>query len=103
MRLGKLACLAALLALTSVARADTAGPAAAPSLGKIEFLRDSAPILDRGGCSCAGCHGKFGGRGGLQVSLLTLSPEDDYEPIVYGGRGRRVNFVAPEKSLLLLK
>lgn len=71
--------------------------------GPIEFLRDVAPILDRSSCSTAQCHGKFGGRGGLQISLLTLSPEDDYEPIVFGARGRRINFAAPEKSLFLLK
>jgi hypothetical protein len=34
---------------------------------------------------------------------LTLSPPDDWDPIVRGARGRRVNFVEPEKSLLLLK
>ncbi|GAB4458732.1 MAG: DUF1549 and DUF1553 domain-containing protein [Armatimonadaceae bacterium] len=68
-----------------------------------QFLKDIAPILDKQGCSTAGCHGKFGGRGGFQLSLLTLSPEDDYEPIVRGARGRRVNFIEPEKSLLLLK
>jgi hypothetical protein len=70
---------------------------------RVEFLRDVAPILDRGGCSGSQCHGKFGGRGGFQISLLTLSPEDDYEPILYGARGRRINFTVPEKSLLLLK
>ena len=70
---------------------------------KVEFLRDISPIIDRGGCSGAQCHGKFGGRAGFQVSLLTLSPEDDYEPIVLGGRGRRINFNEPEKSLFLLK
>jgi hypothetical protein len=69
----------------------------------IEFLRDIAPLLDRSGCSTAECHGKFGGRGGFQVSLLTLTPEDDYEPIVYGARGRRINFAKPEKSLFLQK
>ena len=70
---------------------------------KVEFLRDIAPILDKTGCSTAQCHGKFGGRGGFQLSLLTLAPEDDYEPIVYGGRGRRINFAEPGKSLLLRK
>ncbi len=70
---------------------------------RIEFLRDIAPILDRTGCSTAECHGKFGGRGGLQFSLLTLSPEDDYDPIVYGSRGRRVDFSNPANSLFLLK
>jgi hypothetical protein len=67
------------------------------------FLRDIAPILDKKGCSVAACHGKFGGRGGFQVSLLTLSPQDDYDPIVRGARGRRVNLMDPDKSLLLLK
>ncbi|MEP6756010.1 MAG: hypothetical protein ABJA67_10960, partial [Chthonomonadales bacterium] len=70
---------------------------------KPEFLRDVAPILDRSGCSTADCHGKFGGRGGFQVSLLTLSPEDDFAPIVYGARGRRINFAVPEQSLFLKK
>ena len=68
-----------------------------------QFLRDVAPILDKKGCSVAACHGKFGGRGGLQLSLLTLTPSDDFEPIVRGGRGRRVNLLEPEKSLLLMK
>lgn len=62
-----------------------------------------APILDRAGCSVAACHGKFGGRGALALSLLTLSPEDDYEPLVLGARGRRVNLQEPERSLLLQK
>ncbi len=70
---------------------------------KVEFLRDIAPILARSGCSGAQCHGKFGGRGGFEVSLLTLSPEDDYAPLVYGDRGRRINFADPARSLLLLK
>jgi len=108
MGIGKIAVLTALLAAAAVtANAEKPGSSVKPSSslgsGRVEFLRDIAPILDRGGCSGAGCHGKFGGRGGLQVSLLTLAPEDDYEPLVYGARGRRVNFVAPEKSLLLLK
>src|SRR4051812_19528550 len=68
-----------------------------------QFLRDIAPILDKQGCSIAACHGKFGGRGDFQVSLLTLAPEDDYNPIVYGARGRRVNLQEPEQSLILLK
>ena len=47
------------------------------------FLKDIAPILDKNGCSAGLCHGKFGGQGGLNVSLLTLNPESDYEPIVH--------------------
>nr|WP_309686252.1 DUF1549 domain-containing protein [Armatimonas sp.] len=95
-----------LLALTALASGIAAiGPRAqantkAPAP---QFLRDVAPILDKKGCSVAACHGKFGGRGGLQLSLLTLTPADDFAPLVHGGRGRRVNLMEPEKSLLLMK
>src|SRR5262249_44603876 len=82
---------------------DTRRPTPDTRSPKVEFLRDIAPILDRGGCSSAACHGKFGGRGGLQLSLMTLSPEDDYDPIVNGERGRRIDFDDPANSLLLLK
>jgi hypothetical protein len=67
------------------------------------FLNDIAPILDKKGCSMALCHGKFGGQGGFDLSLLTLNPESDYQPIVYDNRSRRVNLLEPEKSLFLLK
>lgn len=71
--------------------------------GAPRFLNDIAPILDRNGCSTALCHGKFGGQGGFDLSLLTLDPEADYLPIVTASRGRRVNLIEPERSLLLLK
>ena len=71
--------------------------------GVPRFLNDVAPILDRNGCSTALCHGKFGGQGGFDLSLLTLDPEADYQPIVTDSRGRRVNLVEPERSLFLLK
>ena len=122
MRFSKPICLFSLLALAAVTipaaaqhsrkshkPAHLVAKAASPSAPaeqvpvKVEFLRDIAPIIDRGGCSGAQCHGKFGGRAEFQVSLLTLNPEDDYEPIVLGARGRRINFVEPEKSLFLLK
>ncbi len=68
-----------------------------------QFLRDIAPILDKQGCSAGMCHGKFGGQGGFNLSLLTLNPESDYEPIVHHNRGRRVNLLEPARSLFLLK
>ena len=96
----------------SIAAVTLSGLAALAALGGVgargaekapQFLRDIAPILDKKGCSTAACHGKFGGRGGLQISLLTLTPADDFDPLVRGGRGRRVNLSEPEKSLLLIK
>src|ERR1043165_9916804 len=69
--------------MLTIGQAQPATPKpVAKAAPKVEFLRDIAPILDRGGYSTAECHGKFGGRGGFQLSLLTLSPEDDYDPIV---------------------
>ena len=87
-----------LFLLASCIGAGTAKVAPTP-----QFVRDVAPILDKSGCSVAGCHGKFGGRGGFALSLLTLSPNDDYDPIVRGAKGRRVNFAEPDKSLILRK
>ncbi len=69
----------------------------------VKFLKDIAPILDKQGCSAGMCHGKFGGQGGLNLSLLTLNPESDYEPIVHHNRGRRINLLEPEQSLFFLK
>ena len=69
----------------------------------VKFLKDIAPILDKQGCSAGICHGKFGGQGGLNLSLLTLNPESDYEPIVHHNRGRRINLIEPEQSLFFLK
>lgn len=69
----------------------------------VRFLKDIAPILDKHGCSTGICHGKFGGQGGLNLSLLTLNPEADYEPIVQHSRGRRINLLEPDQSLFFLK
>ncbi len=80
---------------TTVSETETEPP--------VKFLKDIAPILDKQGCSAGICHGKFGGQGGLNLSLLTLNPESDYEPIVHHNRGRRINLIEPEQSLFFLK
>ena len=69
----------------------------------VKFLKDIAPILDKQGCSAGMCHGKFGGQGGLNLSLLTLNPETDHEPIAHHNRGRRINLLEPDQSLFYLK
>ncbi len=92
-------CVAAIVVLIgSVSIAHTTTAESVP-----RFLNDIAPILDKNGCSTALCHGKFGGQGGFDLSLLTLNPESDHQPIVYDSRGRRVNLIEPERSLFLLK
>ena len=108
-----------LLAMSFAAQADTidsANPVSAATLPEtikdadvnatepsVKFLKDIAPILDKQGCSAGMCHGKFGGQGGLNLSLLTLNPESDHEPIVHHNRGRRINLLEPDQSLFYLK
>ena len=92
-----------LFAISSVAQANITGGGSLDSTIVPYFLKDIAPILDKQGCSAGMCHGKFGGQGGLNLSLLTLNPELDYEPIVHHNRGRRINLLEPDRSLFFLK
>ena len=88
--------------LTTATTPSTIGEVDEPEPA-VRFLKDIAPILDKHGCSAGMCHGKFGGQGGLNLSLLTLNPESDYAPIVHHSRGRRINLIEPDQSLFFLK
>ena len=88
--------------LTTTTTPSTIGEVDEPEPA-VRFLKDVAPILDKHGCSAGMCHGKFGGQGGLNLSLLTLNPESDYAPIVHHSRGRRINLIEPDQSLFFLK
>ena len=92
-----------LFATSVVTQANMTGGGSLDSTTVPYFLKDIAPILDKQGCSAGMCHGKFGGQGGLNLSLLTLNPESDYEPIVHHNRGRRINLLEPDRSLFFLK
>jgi hypothetical protein len=69
----------------------------------LSFSRDIQPVLTKAGCNAGACHGSFQGRGGMQLSLLGYDSPADYETLFLAGRGRRVNTVSPEESLLLRK
>ena len=92
-----------LFTVSFAAQANMTDRASSASTATPYFLKDIAPILDKQGCSAGMCHGKFGGQGGLNLSLLTLNPESDYEPIVHHNRGRRINLLEPDRSLFFLK
>src|SRR5687768_9377923 len=47
----------------------------------IEFVRDIAPILTRGGCNAGTCHGKAEGRGGLKLSVFGYDLPADHEAL----------------------
>lgn len=69
----------------------------------VDFQQQIVPILTKAGCNSGACHGAAVGRGGFRLSLYGGEPEFDHESIKSEFAGRRVNLVAPEKSLILLK
>jgi hypothetical protein len=70
----------------------------------LSFKNDVMPVLTKAGCNAGVCHAKAGnGQNGFQLSLLGFEPQEDYEHIVFEGRGRRLFPAAPHESLLLQK
>lgn len=85
-----------LLAATSAALAATAAE-------QTNFLRDVAPILNKGGCTSGPCHGSAKGKYGFKLSLRGYDPQFDYEALLYDLSGRRFNRADPGQSLMLAK
>jgi hypothetical protein len=70
----------------------------------ISFANDIMPLFTKAGCNVGVCHAKAGGgQNGFQLSLYGFEPQEDYDHLIKEGRGRRVSFAAPERSLLLRK
>jgi hypothetical protein len=111
-----LSCLASLFWMTAwsslvgilVAEDDLGAQTAAPSQSESEvdsvfFESDIQPLLTRFGCNSGPCHGKSRGQNGFALSLLGYDSDFDYSSIALDARGRRLQFSAPENSLLLRK
>lgn len=71
--------------------------------GKISFVRDVMPILNKSGCTSGTCHGAAKGKNGFKLSLRGYDPEFDYRALIHDLSGRRFNRVDPARSLMLLK
>ena len=67
------------------------------------FSNDVQPVLTRFGCNAGSCHGKLAGQNGFRLSLRGYAPEDDFKSLSEEEAGRRLNFLDPDRSLLLLK
>ena len=70
---------------------------------KVRYVRDIMPIFAKAGCNAGVCHGAAQGKNGFKMSLRGYDPEYDYNVLVNDISGRRINRVAPEQSLMLLK
>src|SRR5437868_4612345 len=69
----------------------------------VSFRNDVMAVLSKAGCSAGTCHGNKNGKGGLKLSLRGQDPDLDYIGLTRDLSARRVNPVAPEDSLILLK
>ncbi|MDB6172796.1 MAG: hypothetical protein JWL59_2107 [Chthoniobacteraceae bacterium] len=67
------------------------------------FRRDVMAVLSKAGCNAGGCHGNGNGKGGFKLSLRGQDPDLDWLAMTRDQGGRRVDLIAPENSLLLLK
>lgn len=71
--------------------------------GKVSFVRDVMPILNKAGCTSGTCHGSAKGKNGFKLSLRGYDPEFDYRALIHDLSGRRFNRTDPARSLMLLK
>ena len=67
------------------------------------FRTDIVPLLSKAGCNMGACHGNLNGKGGFKLSLRGEDPAFDYQSLTHDQFGRRVNRLAPESSLIVLK
>lgn len=69
----------------------------------ISFRTETVAALTRQGCNSGACHGSPSGKGGFQLSLLAYDQAMDEFSLTQAEKGRRINCISPEESLLLLK
>jgi hypothetical protein len=67
------------------------------------FRTDIVPLLSKAGCNMGACHGNLSGKGGFRLSLRGEDPEFDYLALTHELSGRRVNRLAPDRSLIVEK
>jgi hypothetical protein len=70
---------------------------------RVSFRNDVMAVLSKAGCNAGTCHGNASGKGGFKLSLRGDYPEEDYLALTRDQSGRRINPLAPEQSLILLK
>lgn len=84
-------------AAAQTTRVETAVPVAE----SIVYKDDIQPLFERLGCASLACHGSGQGAGGLSLSLFGGEALRDYETITAGDRGRLIDRVHPDRSLLV--
>lgn len=69
----------------------------------VSFDEQVMPVIARFGCSAGACHASQYGKGGFKLSVFTSEPAADHRAMFRDSQSRRLNFVDPAQSLLVLK
>jgi hypothetical protein len=69
----------------------------------VRFSRHVVPVLSRLGCAAGACHGAVQGKNGFKLSLFGSDPVGDHHRLLRDNGGRRLDWLSPDRSLLLLK
>jgi hypothetical protein len=70
---------------------------------EVSFVRDVMPSMSKVGCNAGTCHGSAKGKNGFKLSLRGYDAAFDHNELTDMLAGRRINRVAPDESLMLLK
>ena len=96
-------CLAIVRSLRWPLAALTATLGLTSGRAEVTFQTEVAAVISKAGCNLGTCHGNATGKGGFKLSLRGGDLDFDYAALVQDQFGRRVNGLAPDQSLLLLK
>lgn len=89
--------------LIAVVFVAAASPARADDAPVPSYHRHVTALFGRLGCNGGTCHGSVKGQNGFQLSLFGADSVSDHVRLLRDHGSRRLNFLVPEQSLLLMK
>ncbi|HYH68324.1 MAG TPA: DUF1553 domain-containing protein [Urbifossiella sp.] len=75
----------------------------APAAEPVSLTREVIPVLTKAGCNSGTCHGTPTGKNGFRLSLRGYDPALDVHTLTREMGARRIDRVAPDRSLILQK
>ena len=93
------------LVLVAIGCASNASRAVAEDsqANSVSYRNDVTAVLSKAGCNAGVCHGNKNGKGGFKLSLRGEDPARDFQALTREQSGRRINTLAPHRSLILRK
>ena len=69
----------------------------------VSFRNEVMAVLSKSGCNAGACHGNANGKAGFKLSLRGEDAVFDFNALTRDEFGRRIDALAPERSLILQK